>query len=54
MIKDLHKQVDKFFLTKKDDTYRAEIVLRVPKKEKQLDFLERLNAIEGVELESME
>lgn len=54
VIKDLHKQVDKFFLTKKDDTYRAEIVLRVPKKEKQLDFLERLNAIEGVELESME
>ena len=54
VIKDLHKQVDKFFLTKKDDTYRAEIVLRVPKKEKQLDVLERLNAIEGVELESME
>ncbi len=54
VIKDLHKQVDKFFLTKKDGTYRAEIVLRVPKKEKQLDVLERLNAIEGVELESME
>ena len=54
VIKELHKQVDKFFLTKKDDTYRAEIVLRVPKKEKQLDVLERLNAIEGVELESME
>lgn len=54
VIKDLRKQVDKFFLTKKDDTYRAEIVLRVPKKEKQLDVLERLNAIEGVELESME
>lgn len=54
VIKELHKQVDKFFLTKKDDTYRAEIVLRVPKKEKPLDVLERLNAIEGVQLESME
>lgn len=54
VIKQLHKQVDKFFLTKKDDTYRAEIVLRVPKKEKQLDVLDRLNAIEGVQLESME
>ncbi|MBQ3984628.1 MAG: MgtC/SapB family protein [Bacteroidales bacterium] len=53
-IQDLGKQVDNFFLNKKDDTYRAEIVLRVPKKEKQLDLVARLQSIKGVQLESIE
>ena len=53
-IQGMGKQVDNFFLNKKDDTYRAEIVLRVPKKEKQLDLVARLQTIEGVQLESIE
>jgi hypothetical protein len=46
--------VDNFFLSKKDDNYKVEMVLRVPKKEKPLELLERLKTIEGVQLESME
>ncbi len=53
-IQEMGKQVDNFFLNKKDDTYRAEIVLRVPKKEKQLDLVARLQSIKGVQLESIE
>lgn len=53
-IETLGKKVDKFFLNKKDDVYRVEIVLRVPKKESSTDLIKRLNALEGVQLESME
>jgi putative Mg2+ transporter-C (MgtC) family protein len=53
-IEKLGRQVDNFFLSKKDDRYIVEMVLRVPKKEKPLELLERLKALEGVQLESME
>lgn len=53
-VEKLGKQVDNFFLSKKDDTYRVEIILHVPKKEKPLELLERLKQVEGVQLESME
>lgn len=53
-IQRLGKQVDKFFLNKKDNIYRAEILLHVPKKEKPFEVASRLSSLEGVELESME
>ena len=53
-IQTLGKQVDKFFLNKKDNIYRAELLLHVPKKEKPLEVASRLSSLEGVELESME
>ena len=53
-INDMGRQVEKFSLNKKDDTYRAEITLRVPKKEKPLDMVARLREIKGVQLESIE
>lgn len=54
VIRDMGRQVEKFSLNKKDDTYRAEMTLRVPKKEKPLDLIARLGAIKGVQLESIE
>ena len=53
-IETLGKKVDKFFLNKKDDVYRVEMVLRVPKKESSTDLIKRLKSLEGVQLESME
>jgi len=53
-IRDMGRQVEKFSLNKKDDTYRAEITLRVPKREKPLDMVARLREIKGVQLESIE
>lgn len=53
-IQGMGRQVEKFSLNKKDDTYRAEMTLRVPKKEKPLDLIARLGAIKGVQLESIE
>jgi putative Mg2+ transporter-C (MgtC) family protein len=54
VIQDMHDHVDKFFLSKKEDSFKVEILLRVPKKEKTLDVVSRLNSIEGVQLESVE
>ena len=53
-IKTLGKQVDKFYLNKKDDKYLAEMVLRIPKREKPLELVSRLTALDGVSMESME
>jgi putative Mg2+ transporter-C (MgtC) family protein len=53
-IQTLGGQVDKFFLSKKDNKYQAEILLHVPKKEKTIDTVTRLSSLEGVILENLE
>lgn len=50
----LGKQVTHFFLSKQGDSYKAETMLRIPKKEKTFDLLARLNAFTDVQLESLE
>ncbi len=50
----LGKQVSHFFLSKKAERYQVEIMLRVPKKESDLDLVSRLTAFTGVQLESLE
>ena len=53
-IQTLGNQVDKFFLSKKDNMYQAEILLHVPKKEKPIELVTRLSSMEGVVLENLE
>ena len=48
------KQVTHFSLTKQADRHKAEIMLRVPKKEKPFDLIKRLSSFPDVELESLE
>lgn len=53
-IENLGKQATHYFLSKKDDTYKVEIMLRIPKREKTFDLLKRLNNLNDVQLESLE
>lgn len=53
-IRQLDKQVTHFSLTKQADRHKAEIMLRVPKKEKPFDLIKRLSSFPDVELESLE
>ena len=53
-IENLGKQATHCFLSKKDDTYKVEIMLRIPKREKTFDLLKRLNNLNDVQLESLE
>ena len=50
----LRKQVTHMFLTKQADGYKAEIMLRAPKREKTFELLSRLSSFKGVQLESLE
>lgn len=50
----LGKQVTHMFLTKQADGYKAEIMLRAPKREKTFELLSRLSSFKGVQLESLE
>ena len=53
-IENLGKQATHCFLSKKEDTYKVEIMLRIPKREKTFDLLKRLNNLNDVQLESLE
>ena len=50
----LGKQATHFFLSKQGAVYKAETILRIPKKEKTFDLFARLNAFPDVQLESLE
>ena len=53
-IQKLGKQVTHLFLTKQSDSYKAEIMLRAPKREKTFELLSRLSGFKNVQLESLE
>ena len=53
-ITSLGRQVKDFSLSKQGDVYKADILLHVPRKEYGLQLVEKLSALPGVELESME
>ncbi len=53
-IQQLGKPVKYLSFSKHDGKYKAEINLRVPKKEKPFELISRLTSFPGVELESME
>lgn len=50
----LNKESNHFALTKQADSYKLEVMLRVPKKENTLEMLKRLEEIKDVQLESLE
>ena len=50
----LGKQVKHVFLSKKENRFQSEIMLRVPKKEKDLELVARLTSFPDVQLESLE
>ena len=50
----LGKQVTHFFLSKQGDGYKAELMLRTPKKEKTFELLARMSGFKNVQLESLE
>ena len=53
-IQKLGKQVTHLFLTKQSDCFKAELMLRTPKREKTFDLLARLSGFKNVQLESLE
>ena len=53
-VEKLGKHVTHFFLSKKAERYQAEIMLRVPKKETDLELVSRLTSYSEVQLESLE
>ena len=53
-IRQLGKPVKYLSFSRQGDRYKAEIMLRVSKKEKPLDLVARLTGIPGVQLESLE
>lgn len=53
-VQQLSKQASHFFLSRQADRFKVEIMLRVHKKEKQFDLLNRLLSIPDVQLESLE
>jgi len=54
VIKQLSKQSNHFSLSKQGESYKLEVMLRVPKKENMLELIKRLESIKGVQLESLE
>ena len=53
-IEQLGREVLHFFLSKQGANYSAEIMLRVPKKEKDLELVRRLTSLSDIQLDSME
>ena len=53
-IEQLGREVRHFFLSKQGANYSAEIMLRVPKKEKDLELVRRLTNLSDIQLDSME
>ena len=53
-IRQLGKQAGNLFVSKQGERYRAEVLLRVPKKENTFDLLSRLDALPDVQLEILE
>ena len=54
VIANLGRKVKDYSLAKTSDGYKAEIIMHVPKKEYNLELLNTLSSLPGVELESME
>ena len=53
-VKALGKQVKNISISRKEGGYEAELSLNVPKRESTLKILERLSALPGVQVESLE
>ena len=53
-IRQLGKQVSHFSLSRQAGTCKAEVMLRIPKKEKPLDLIDRLSGFPNIQLESLE
>ena len=53
-IRKLGNPVKYLSFARQGDRYKAEISMRVPKREKPLDLITRLTSIPGVQLESLE
>lgn len=53
-IRQLDKQTNRFFLSKQGDHFKVEVMLRVAKKEKPLELVQRLASLPDVQLESLE
>lgn len=53
-VQQLSKEVNHFFLSRQADRFKVEVLLRIHKKEKQFDLLNRLLSIPDVQLESLE
>jgi len=53
-VRQLDRQATHFSLSKQGEHFKAELMLRVPKKEKAFDLIRRLTSFPGVQLESLE
>ena len=55
---DVARQLDKnvihSYLTKQGDVFKAEVILRIHKREKIVDLMQRLTSFDKVNLESLE
>ena len=54
VVRQLDKNVIHSYLTKQGDVFRAEVILRIHKREKIVDLMERLTSFENVKLDSLE